>query len=118
MDRRQIKQLVELSITDNALDEKKVDKIVTLITRQEAKQYIQGLKKWVREHTVIIEVPKGVTSVSNDIREQFKGKEIVIRENDKLMLGIRIQDNDDIYEMSLSNTLRQMENYILESYDR
>ena len=112
MDKRQIKQLVKASITNNTIDQEKVERIVALLTRSELKLYIHGLKNWIRQHTVVIEVPRGTSAISDTLKKQFEGKEVVMKETPSLLLGIRIQEGDDIYEVSLSNTLKQMENFL------
>ncbi len=118
MDKRQIKQLVQLSITGDKLDKNKIEKITALLTRNEFRQYVKGLKKFVREHTVVIEVPRDSNHLSDSIKNQFPGKDVIINKNPKLLLGVRIQDNDDIYEISLADTLKQMEEFLLTTYDR
>jgi F0F1-type ATP synthase delta subunit len=118
MDRRDYKQMAEASITNNALDPKKVEKIAGLLSNSELKLYIKALKKWVSENTVIVEVPDTKKVTMNELTAVFKNKDVKVAENPSLLLGMRIKDGDDIYEMSLANTLSQIEKHVLEGYDR
>ena len=78
MDKRQIKQLVKASITNNTIDQEKVERIVALLTRSELKLYIHGLKNWIRQHTVVIEVPRGTSAISDTLKKQFEGKAAIV----------------------------------------
>ena len=118
MDRRKIKLLVQASLTDNNLDSKKVQRIADLLTKKELKLYIKALKVWERQHTIVLEVPKGKDIYKNDLEKVYPGKKVIVTENPSLLLGMRVHDNDDIYELSLQNTLEEMTKYVAESYDR
>ena len=118
MDKRNYRQLAQASITDATLDVKKVERIAGLLSNAELKEYIKALKQWVNEHTVTIEVPNEKNVPVKNMESVFTDKTVVIKENPSLLLGMRIKDNDDVYEMSLANTLSQIERHVLEGYDR
>jgi F0F1-type ATP synthase delta subunit len=51
------------------------------------------------------------------LSEQFAGKDIVFNVEPELLLGLRITDNDIVYDMNLKRTLDALEDYIEQQYD-
>ena len=115
MDKKIIDQLVEQSITDNTLDEKKVMKFADGMNRKHLKAYIDALKKWVREHTITVESAIYIDEKTKDeFRKHFSEKTVIFEKNPDLLIGTRIIDNDTIYEMNLKDTLQNLQAYIAE----
>ena len=46
----------------------------------------------------------------------FADKKIKISQNANLLLGLKITDNDLIYDLSLLNSMKQIQNYIQENF--
>lgn len=114
MDKKIINQLIERSLANNELNRDKILSIAAQLNRTQLKIYIDGLKKWVREHTVIIETAKDVSKDTKDeFKRQFSGKRVVFRSNPDLLLGVKVTDNDTVYEMDLKDSLEHVRNYLL-----
>lgn len=118
MDRKKIKLLVPASLTKGELDQEKVMRIVKHLTVQELKVYIQALKAREKERTLVVEMPKLDKKYSQQLATLYPNKKIVLKENPELLLGIRMYDNDDIYEVSLRNTFEKLNEFAIEAYDR
>lgn len=107
-------KLIEYSYTKDKLDEKKVFKIASSLTRKDLKLYIKTLKLTEQKKKVYIAVPH--RSVYNDGRKLFKGifegKEIILQEDPSLLLGTRIVDNDMVYDTSLKERIGEIEDSI------
>lgn len=112
-----LKQLVLESYTEGELDTKKVNKIADLLSKKELRLYIRALKNWERQHEIILEVPSETDMKIEEFKKLFPDKKIVINVDPELMLGLRLQDNDDIYELSLKNSLDKITEHITEQYD-
>lgn len=121
MAKKQIKKLALASYTGNVLDFKKTKKISGLLTRADLKQYIKELKLLENQKNVKILIPSVKKNVNKDIVRRFKkvfsGKNVIIEEDPSLILGVKIIDNDLIYDLSLRNTLDSLNTYINKQYD-
>ena len=117
MNRQTLKQLVIESYTNGELDATKVNKIADLLSKKELLLYIRALKNWERQHEVILEVSTEEGLDVSEIQDAFPGKKIVIEADPSLLLGMRITDNDDVYELSLKNSLDKITEHIEEQYD-
>ncbi len=114
MHKQFIKKLAQASYKDIELDQKAVDRIVAHLSKLELKVYIKELKYIEKSNTIMFEVPRDNTALENQLRDVFPGKKVQVTVNPALLLGMRVQDNDDVYEMSLKNTLNSMTDYITE----
>ena len=113
MNKKFIDKLVAVSVKNNELQKDKIDYIANKLSRQNLKLFITALRKWIKEHTVYIEY---AIEPSNDLKKEFedvyRGKRVVFLHNSNLMVGIRVTENDTIYEMNLHNTLEDLTQYI------
>lgn len=115
MDKKVIDQLVQQSVKNNTLDEKKVMEFANQMNRKHLKAYIDALKKWLREHTITVESAIAIDEKTKDeFRKYFADKTVVFEKKPALIVGTRIIDNDTIYEMNLKDTLQHLETYITE----
>ena len=113
MDKRLIKKLVLASYSNKILDGKKVNKIVKLLTRAELKMYIKRLKIVEKEKTVIIVLPKiSSKKATKEFQSIFPGKQVLLKEDRNLIAGIKIIDNDQVYESNIKNNLNNIISYI------
>jgi hypothetical protein len=116
MNSKKINKLISASYKDNYLDEKKVNKIASLISKADLKKYINGLKLTERKKSVIVSSP--INNQDLKIFEKlFPHKKIVLKKDSSLMLGVQIVDNDIVYEFTLKNSLDKIVNYIEQNYD-
>lgn len=104
MNKKLLKQLILASYTNGALDEKNILAITDRLTRAELKQYIKALKQSEKAKTVIVDIPFYDTK-SQNLQSVFPSKKIIVRKDPSLLVGIRVTDNDDVFEMNLKHEL-------------
>lgn len=112
-----MKQLVLVSYSDGVLDKKKVDKITKLLNRKSLKQYIKTIKSYEREHSVFIEVAHEMEAGVLAFEELFQNKKIVYHTDPTLLFGVKVTDNDLVYEMSLKSRFDEILEKIKQNYD-
>lgn len=112
INKKLLKQLVTASYKKNVLDKQTVTSIADRLDRTELRQYIKALKEAKRSKEVIVEVPFAQKFDQKELENIFPNKELLIKEDPSLLLGIRIKNNDDIIEMNLKNSLQTMLNQI------
>lgn len=121
MTRKYIKKLSLASYTKNELDSKKVKRIAGFLTRNNLKQYIKELKLLENQKTITILTPSVGKTAQNNIKKKFAkiyaDKKIIIEDDPSLLLGVKVVDNDLIYDLSLKNTLDNLTMHINEQYD-
>lgn len=103
MTKKEIAQLVEASYTKDVLDEKKVARIASLLSRNDLKQYIRGVKIAERAKTICLVLPD--RNLYNKSLLAGTKKQVAVVEDRSLLVGAKIIDNDMIYDMSLKNSL-------------
>lgn len=110
MIRKEIKKLVLASYTNNKLDKKRVDKIVKHLTRSELKNYIKYLKLNEKSKNIVVEVSSlsNKEQIMKNIKKNYPDKNISVIENRKIIAGIKITNNDIIYEANLKNRLENL----------
>ena len=112
--KKQIKKLAEASYTKGQLDSKKVKRVSNLLSRQDLKEYIKILKELENGKQVTVFVPRLYKNreIEKQLLDVFPGKRILFREDPSLIAGLRVEDNDLIYELSLENTLENLKLHI------
>lgn len=116
MNKKQLDKLVLVSYSNNFLDQKNVSKIATLLKRSDLKQYINGLKLAEKKKSLIISSPMNDQDLKK-FSKLFPNKKIVFIKDPTLMLGIKVVDNDKVFEFTLKNSLGKILNYIEQNYD-
>ncbi|MDO8621292.1 MAG: hypothetical protein Q7R31_03350 [Candidatus Levybacteria bacterium] len=116
MDIKKIKKLVLLSYVHKKLNLIRVNKIARLLTRKDLKAYVKVLKSYEKENTVIINLPFMYTD-KKIFDKMFRGKKIIYKEDPSLIAGVRIINNDIVYEHDLKNTLEDIATHIGLAYD-
>jgi F0F1-type ATP synthase delta subunit len=121
MTKRQIKLLAKASYLNNELDGTRSTKIANRLTREELKNYLRALKSIEKQRTVTVIVPDISVNNKRDIEKRFtnlfKDKKIVMETDSELLVGLKIINNDLVYELSLQNTFDKINDYLLEQYD-
>lgn len=116
MNSKKIDKLVLVSYKNNFLDQKKVNKIATLLSKSDLKQYINKLKSTEKKKSLVVSAP--INNQDLKIFEKlFPHKKIIFKKDPALMLGMKIVDNDIVYEFTLKNTLNKILNHIEQNYD-
>jgi len=111
---KQIKKLAIASYTNDALDAKKISRIVKLVSRSQLKTYVNFLNNLEKSKSVKVIMPKldGKTSLAKDLQKIFAGKKLEFFEDKSLIAGLKLIDNDIIYDFNLKNTFENLVSYI------
>ena len=117
MTKKLLSQLIAFSYEKNTLNSKNVNKIVSYLNRSDLKQYIKGLKMHEKQISVFIDLSANNDEIKDKFAKIFPNKKIVLGVDPSLMLGVRILDNDKLYEMNLKSNLNRILSYIEEDYD-
>lgn len=113
-----INQLVLTSYTNKNLDLEKVQKIAGYLNRKMLKAYIKGIKQYEKKTTVFVDLPYVVEKTTDqEIKALFPQKKILYNTDPTLFAGVRITDNDIIYELSINDTLNKILATIEQNYD-
>lgn len=108
MNKKFIKKLAHNSFTDNKLDEKKVKVISSNLNRGRLKTYLREIKNISQKNTVYITIPSNSTlteDASKTFSRLFPGRKIEIRVDTTLIGGVRIENYDMIYDLSIKSRL-------------
>jgi len=113
MDKKTIKKLAEASYTNGKLDEKNVNKIAKYLNKSELKMYIKDLKSIEKSQTVYVIVPNLYTNlVVKDIKRMYPNKTVITQIDKSLIAGIKIVNNDEVYESNIKNNLNNLVKFI------
>lgn len=116
MNKKIIDKLVLGSYSNDTLDKKKVNQIASIISRSDLKKYINRLKMTEKKKNVFVSTPLNNQDLKK-IAKLFPNKKIILVQDPSLMLGIKIVDNDIIYEFTLKSALDKIASYIEQNYD-
>lgn len=116
MDKKKIEKLILASYKNDFLDEKKVNRIVSLINKSDLKKYINGLKLAEKKKSLIISSPIDNPDIKK-FEKLFPHKKIILKKDPSLMLGVQVVDNDLVYNFTLKNSLDKIISYIEQNYD-
>ena len=112
------KVLVRVSYSDHGFDSTTVLAIAEKLSRSELKQYVTALKREEQKRTIVVESAQSVSDTMKEtIKKIFSGKKVVFNQDTKLILGMRITDNDLVYNSNLKNTFDKAIEQIQESYE-
>lgn len=115
MNRHVLSNLVMQSYTKGNLDPQKVVVIADILNRRQLKEYIRALKEEENKRSVKVELtrlPK--RNEDKEFMQLFPGKKIIFNYNPELLAGIKVKNNDIIYELDLKNTLDKLIDHIAE----
>lgn len=115
MNSKKIDELVGVSYKH--LDKKKVNTIASLISTSDLKKYIKKLKSVEKESTLTISSSSPI--IKQDLKKilkLFPHKKFVLEKDPSLMLGMRITDNDIVYDFTLKNSLDKILSYVEQNY--
>ena len=121
MTKKQIKLLAGASYSKGDLIGKNVTRIADRLTREDLKRYLRTLKSIEKQKTVTVIVPgtklNNKQYIEKKFKELFKEKNIAIQTDPSLIVGLKIINNDLIYELSLRDTFARIDDYLLGQYD-
>lgn len=116
---REIKKLAEQSFTNGNLDVKIIKRNIAGFSKKQLKLYIKFLKKFENERLVWIftAMDKVDDKITGKIKSLFPNKKIEYVKDSNLIVGIKVIDNDIVYEFSLKDSLDNIITYLKQSYD-
>jgi len=118
MDKKFVKELVNASYEEGSLNKEKVEKIVSFLNRKSLKQYIYALKMHEKQNTVIVDCTHDINELDEELFEDiFSDKKIVYNKDSTLLLGVRVTNNDLVYEMNLKGKFEKILDKIKQNYD-
>lgn len=114
MTRKQIKKLISASYIKNNLDRARVNRITKQLTRAELKLFIKLLKNYEKGKTVTLFVSSipDANEIVKQIKKIYLDKNVVTKEDKSLIAGVRLVDNDTIYDANIKNSLSEMVSFI------
>src|SRR3989344_1201297 len=117
MNKKQINRLVLESYKKNRLDKKKINRIVTLISRSDLKKYLSALKIQEKKAMLIVSTPAdNPLSDEKLFRKLFPNKKIIFKNDKSLLLGMQIVDYDVIHNFTLKSSLDKIISRIEKDY--
>ncbi len=111
MTRKQIKQVALRSFVRNNLDPKKVKLFSSKMTRKQLRDYIKYLKFYDARNKIIIVVPHLDMIKKTDLKvftKFYANKKIIYQEDPSLLLGIRVINNDLVYDLNLKDSFENI----------
>ncbi len=105
-----LEKLVNASYNEqDVLDQERVSTIADHLKRKELKTYIRALKKQEAKTSVVIETSlRGKDIVDITAQRLFPGKKIIYKHSPNLLLGIKVTDNDMVYDMNLAHSFEAL----------
>lgn len=102
-----IKKMAEDSYRGNSLDQNKVKTFSKLLKRDDLKVYIKKLKMIESRKIVKITVPheNGLREIKKYFSVMYAHKKIVVNTDPSMLSGIKVEDLDNTYELSLKGFL-------------
>lgn len=118
MIKKQIKQLAKASFTRGNIDSKKALRVARMLKKGELREYIKYLKTQISANKVRVLIPDlekiDEIKIKKNFERIFPDKKILIEQNPELLLGIKVIDNDKIYDFNLRNSFDNMIEYFKE----
>lgn len=109
MDKRLLSQLVFESYTNGILDEERIAAIADRLNRRQLKEYIKALKHEENKKSVEVTVPAPVDDDQIEMLGKiFPDKNIIYKNDPSLLSGIKVKNNDMIYDQSLKSILDKL----------
>lgn len=109
MKRNIIKKLAEQGYGKSGINKDQVLKIAKALKRKDLKIFIKDLKNIEAKRTVRVTLPDqdGITQMRNYLVKVYPGKKILFNIDPTLLSGIKVEDFDNVYELSLKSFLNQ-----------
>ena len=117
MDKKKIQTYVLKSYTKDRLNQNRVKVIAGSLKRSELKIYIQELKNAESKRNVIVILPLKSGVKTQLFERLFPNKKIVYQIDPTLIAGVKIIDNDRVFEFDLKDRFQNILANIKESYD-
>jgi F0F1-type ATP synthase delta subunit len=118
MTKKMLQQLVLESYNDETIDDAFTDSVADKLNRKELKQYVKALLAHEKKKTVVVSLPYAPSQTEQDaFHTLFPKQKIVYNVDDSLSLGVKVVNNDTVYDLTLQHTLDKLVSYIENNYD-
>lgn len=112
-DKKKIAKLVEISYIDNVLNEERVLRIAKQLGRAELKNYLKALRLSEDKRTVFVESNFELSEQNKkSFVNLFADKRVKFRIEPNLLFGIRIIEDDMVYNLNMKSALDQISMYL------
>src|SRR3989344_1274298 len=112
INKKTIKKLAIDSFSKNSLNIPRVQRISALLKRNELKYYIKALKSLENKKTITLVVPdeeiESIQKVFDKLKKAYPDKKILVKVDPSLIAGIKIINDDLIYEVSIKQILEDL----------
>lgn len=116
MRKKKIKLLTAYCYKNNQLDEKKVFDIAKHLKRRDLKKFVKELKYAEAKKNVMVTLP--LQNYNKELfARKFPDKNILFKYDPGLILGVKIEYNNNVYDFSLKNILEKESSFIKNYYD-
>lgn len=107
MTKREIKTLTIASYKNDKLNEAFIVRVMKALSRKDMKAYLRALQLEEKKRKIYVATAQksGYNTTKKSLEKIFAHKDIVFQEDPSLLLGLKIIDNDIVYDMSLKNQL-------------
>lgn len=115
MKRKDLNNLVRISYKNSALDKKTVLLIGNKLSRKNLKLYLQALKNYEKKNTVKVIVADDKINrilLEKKLKQEFGNKKFDFEVDKSLIAGIKVIDNDLIYDYNLNSTINSLITHI------
>src|SRR5258708_29893413 len=113
MTKKEVKKIALLSFADSDIDVRKVKRFTQTMNRRELRQYVRFLKLIDSQKKIKILTPiKEDLDLKNRISRIFPKKRIIFEEDPSILLGIRIINNDILYDFNLENEFEELKKFV------
>jgi hypothetical protein len=111
----QLKKLALASYTKEKLDIRKVNRLISFLKKTDLRRYIKYLKLIEKSKNITVVLPSKIDiKTENSFKKVYKDKNVNFVYDPSLILGLKILDNDFVYEYNLKDTIGQLSNFITE----
>ena len=116
MDTKAIAKLAEISYISNTLNEKRVNNITKHLTKAELRAYLKALKRLEKKNNILFEYAYDLSEQNKKkFKELYGDKQITFIKNPDLLVGIRITEDDKVYNLNMNHALEQVNIFISKS---
>jgi F0F1-type ATP synthase delta subunit len=119
MNKKSLKKLVSECLIKNNLDEKKIEDISKSLSRKKLKIFINELKEQVNKSTVYVQTAlplRNSDAYLKELENLFPNKKIEFKVDPSLILGVRIIDNDNVFDINMNNLLHKIRDHVGANY--
>lgn len=118
MTRRQLKKLAVYTEKTEGIPDEDFYTLAKKLNRSSLKKFIKILKIYEQQRNVIVSLPTVPDEkLKEKLQTMYPNKKIVYNVEPLLIAGIRILDNDLLYELSFKDRLEKIIDTLEQSYD-